>query len=234
MSLKFIRRNYVKYNKGTGFLCCHVDAQHAALPEADRFTGKIAAKLISQTGCAGIISTVSRTKADLNRGPDGKNNEALQEYRDAIKELLNHLGILDDEKHQVTKPYLHLSIHGMKDVHHGPYAIEIGTLHGQSCSPEIKAWFQTILTTKSQEILPKIDVIFDERFWGDKSIVFHRLGDEEDYPGYGFNFHTFQIEVSRTLRENYLSEIVELFSQIIVDFQTKFVNQQWPRNTDYT
>jgi hypothetical protein len=226
MSLKFIRRNYVKYNKGTGFLCCHVDAQHASPPEADRFTDKIAAKLIAQTGCAGIIGTVSRTKADLNRGPDGKNNDALQEYRDTIKEILNHLGILDYNKHQVTKPYLHLSIHGMKDVHHGPYAIEIGTLHGQSCSPETKDWLQEFLTVKAQEILPEIDVIFDEIFDGDESIVFHRLGDKEDYPGYGFNFHTFQIEIARTLREDYLPEIVELFSQIIVDFQIKFVNQQ--------
>lgn len=226
MSLKFIRRNYVKYNKGTGYLCCHVDAQHATPPKADRFTDKITTELIFQTGCAGIIATVSRTKADLNREPDGQNNEALQEYRDTIKEILHHLNILDYEKHQVTKPYLHLSIHGMKNAHHGPYAMEVGTLNGKSCSTEIREWFQKILTAKAKEILPDINIIFDEVFDGDESIVFHRLGDKKNYPGYGENFHTFQIEISRTLREDYPSEIVEIFSQVIGNFQTTFVRQQ--------
>jgi hypothetical protein len=223
MSLKFIHRNYLKYNKGNGFLCCHVDAPHAKPPDADLFTNKITAKIMSQTGCAGIVSTVSRNKADLNRKPDGKNNEALEEYRDTIGEILKHLGILDEKNHKVTQPYLHLSIHGMKDVHHGPYAIEVGTLDGWSCSTEMRDWFEEILTRKAKKIMPEIDIIFDTIFDGDESIVFHRLGDGEQYPGYGTNFHTFQVEIARTLRKDYFHEIVQLLSEVIVEFQEKFV-----------
>lgn len=226
MSVRFIQQNFVKYNKGKGFLCCHVDAQHAAPPESDLFTDNIAAQLIAQTGCAGIIGTISRTKADLNRKPDGKNNEALQEYRSTINDILLYLDILDNTNHRVTKPYLHLTIHGMKDIHYGPYGIEIGTLHGQSCSPEVRAWFQKMLVAQSQELFPQLNIIFDHKFAGNDSILFHRLGDGDNHRGYGPNFHTFQIELARTLREDYQSEIVELFSRVIIQFQEAFVHQK--------
>lgn len=223
MSVSFIQQSFMKYNKGKGFLCCHVDAQHAAPPEADQFTDTIATQLISQTGCAGIIGTVSRTKADLNREPDGKNNEALREYRSTINDILLYLNILDPQTYQVMKPYLHLTIHGMKDVHYGPYGIEIGTLHGQACSPKVRDWFHKTLVEQSQKLLPKLNIVFDQKFVGNSSIMFHRLGDKEDHPGYGANFHTFQIELARTLRKDYQSEIIALLSRIILQFQDAFV-----------
>ena len=65
MTLKFIHGNYLKYNKGTGFISCHVDALHAEPPAADLFTDKIVENLVKKTGCAGIVSTISRTIADL-------------------------------------------------------------------------------------------------------------------------------------------------------------------------
>ncbi|MFC3885412.1 hypothetical protein ACFOU2_18760 [Bacillus songklensis] len=223
MPLKFIHQNYLKYNKGKGFICCHVDALHATPPAADLFTDKIVENLIKKTGCAGIVGTVSRNHADLNRSPNGDNDEGIKEYRNAIKDILEFLDILDHVNNHLTQPYLHLSFHGMKDIHHGPYAIEVGTVHGQSCSMEIRSWFEEILTKKALEIIPEIEVVFDKKFIGNKSIVFHRLGDGKGYSGYHHNFNTFQIELSRTVRSKHCSKIVDIFSRIINDFQTTFV-----------
>ena len=103
-------------------------------PQADLYTGQLVRKIVRKTGCAGVISTVSRTIADLNRKEDGQNKRAIEQYRKVILEILQHLGILDQKKHRITKPYLHITIHGMKDDHYGPYAIEIGTYRGLSCS----------------------------------------------------------------------------------------------------
>ncbi|MFX3623585.1 MAG: hypothetical protein ACE3JP_05960 [Ectobacillus sp.] len=222
MKLSFIQRKYLKYNKGTGLLRCHADALHAAPPMADLMTDKIVEALIAQIGCAGIISTVSRTEADLNRAPDGKNDAALQEYRETIQELLKYTGVLSEGHHQITHPYLHLSIHGMRDSHHGPYALEVGTCNGQSCSAEVKEWMQQTLAEKAKEKLPKAIIIFDQIFDGDESLVFHRFGDGNMHKGYGPRFHTFQIEISRTLREHYLVETTALLSEVMLAFQKKF------------
>lgn len=88
----------------------------------------------------------------------------------------------------------------MKDIHYGPYAMEIGTLNGDSCSQVVKRWFVDLLTKKAKQISPEIKIEIDQKFIGDKSIGFHRLGDENGYLGYGNHFHTFQIELSQTMR----------------------------------
>ncbi len=215
----YTQLKYLKYHLGSRGICSHLDAQHAMRPEADLFTDRIVDQVREKTECACIISTTSRKVADINRNPDGRNNEAVLEYRDTIKNILYNIGILKPPKEQIQGPYLHLTIHGMKDIHYGPYAIEIGTQNGQSCSPEIMKWFMSRMTVKAKELFPQIQIVVDELFNGDESILFHRLGDGENYQGYGHHFHTFQIEISRTLRQKHLPEIVELLSYIILQFQ---------------
>ncbi len=224
MSMPFIQRNYVKYHEGKGMISGHVEALHAASPYADLFTDKIVENIIKQTGCAGIISTVSRRHIDLNRIPNRYNAGGIKEYRTTIDNILEFLDLISHDSNHLKKPYLHLSFHGMKDVHHGPYAIEVGTIHGQSCSSEIRKWFEEILKEKAHEKIPKLSVVLDQKFIGDKSIVLHRLGDGGSYPGYGPNFHTFQLELSHTVRSELCPQISELFSQIITEFQRKFVH----------
>ncbi|MFB6465573.1 hypothetical protein ACE38V_02015 [Cytobacillus sp. Hz8] len=219
----FIQLKFIKYKYGHDHLYSHLDAQHAMPPEADLFTAQIVEQVIEKTGCFGIISQISRTIADLNRKPNGRNNEALEEYRKTIKSNLLQLGILNQETNTSLHPYLHLTIHGMRDLHHGPYAIEIGTQNGRSCSPDVLQWFQHTITTLVQKVLPNITIIFDHFFNGDESILYHRLGDGDTFKGYGPHFHTFQIEISRTLRENHLPEIVELLSKIMLSFQQEIV-----------
>ena len=114
----------------------------------------------------------------------------------------------------------------MKDSHHGPHAIEVGTFNGQSCSKEMKAWFLQTLRTQANEILtPKTIIYNDEVFCGDESIIYHRHGDGDKYSGYGEHFHTFQLEFSQTLRKKYNLEIVELLSQMMKLFQAEMVNK---------
>ncbi|MBB6445379.1 hypothetical protein [Bacillus benzoevorans] len=221
MSIQFQKLDYIQFFKGNGKLFCQVDAQHAKGPQADLYTGKIVGNLVRKTGCAGIISIVSRTVSDLNRKEDGQNNKAIQQYRKTINEILQYLQLLDREQHRVVKPFLHLTIHGMKDEHYGPYGIEIGTLNGLSCSREMKKWLQKTITAKAKILMPQLSIQFDQLFHGDESIVYHRLGDGVGYMGYGSHFHTFQIELSRTLREKHQTEMVGLLSQVILTFQTE-------------
>ncbi len=226
MGNKFVKLDYVQFYRGSGKVFCQVDAQHAMPPQADLYTGQLVRNIVWETGCAGVISMVSRTIADLNRKEDGKNKQAIQQYRKAIFEILQHLGILEQKRHRLTKPYLQLTIHGMKDDHHGPYAIEIGTYNGLSCSRQIRKWFRKTLTSKANDILPKLKIRFDKYFDGDESITYHRQGDGTNYKGYGYHFHTFQIELSRTLREKHIEEMTELLSHVISAFQSEIVEKK--------
>lgn len=223
MGIQFEKLDYVQFYKGNGKVFGQVDAQHAKPPQADLYTGQMVRRIVRKTGCAGVISTVSRTIADLNRKEDEQNKQAIEQYRKVIFEILQHLGILDQKKHRITKPYLHITVHGMKDDHYGPYAIEIGTYRGLSCSRLMKKWFRKTIALKAKKILPNLKIRFDHYFDGDESITYHRQGDRATYNGYGYHFHTFQMELSRTLREKHSVEMTELLSQMLVAFQTEIV-----------
>lgn len=196
----------------------HIDAVHAVSPKADLFTGEIADGVIKTINCHGIISTVSRTIADLNRPPNPQNQEAIKEYRSTIKDILKHLCILD-QNDILIKPYLHLAIHGIGNAVHGPLAIEIGTRNGETCSSEVKEWFIKKLNGSGFEMQ------IDTKMRGDPSKKVHRWGDNISdlyYLGYGRNFNTFQIEISRNLRVNHQKELTDVFSDIIISFNDEF------------
>jgi len=221
--VNYIQKSYLKYNRGNGFLNSLTDALHAAPPSADVFTDKIVEGIMIQTGCAGIISTVSRNLADLNRVPNNENSLAIQEYRQALNDILISHSLVDPWQQKIKQPFLHLSFHGMKDEHYGPYGIEVGTVFGLSCSTEVKKWFTKALAQKGANLLPDINLMIDQKFSGDESITFHRHGDGDQHQGYGANFHTFQIELSRTLRKEYIIQIIELFSELLREFQLTFI-----------
>lgn len=212
----WIKKKFIKYHLGGGKIRAHIDAVHAHPSESDEFTGNIVEGVVSKINCPGIIAIVSRTIADLNKPRDNKNEEAIDEYRQTIKEIMVHIDNFD-ESGQLLKPYLHLAIHGMKDKWNRD--VEIGTLHGKSCSAEVKDWFVIQIKKHVKNL------IIDEKFSGDESKLVHRHGDQNsdlNYIGYGVDFNTFQIEISRTLRENYKNELIEIFSNIILKFNKKF------------
>ncbi|KAB2338651.1 N-formylglutamate amidohydrolase [Cytobacillus depressus] len=223
MTVPYIQLKYIKYHHGKGFLCGHVEALHAMPPKADLFTDIIVEEVMKSTGCASIISTVSRKECDLNRSVNRDNEEGILEYRKAIQDITVYLHVYDSSCQEIIKPYLQLSFHGMKNEHYGPLAMEIGTRNGHSCSLEVKDWLEKILARKAKEFIPEITVVFDQKFIGDPSIAFHRHGTGKEYAGYGPNFHTFQIEISRTIRQKYASEISALFAYILTSFQSTFV-----------
>lgn len=194
----------------------HIDAVHACPPCADKFTGDIVEGVVNKINCSGIIAIVSRTIADLNRPRDNNNKEAIDEYRQTIREILELTNILD-KNGKLSRPYLHLAIHGMRS---RDKDIEIGTLHGKTCSQELKEWF----VNEVKKHVKKTRI--DGKFPGDPSKLVHRYGDQTsdiDYLGYEDNFNTFQIEISRMLRGKHQKELINIFSDIIIQFNGKFI-----------
>jgi hypothetical protein len=101
----------------------------------------------------------------------------------------------------------------------GNVDIEIGTLHNKTCSPEVTKW----LVNEIQKHDKKVQI--DGRFPGDSSKPVHRCGDQTsdlNYLGYGNNFNTFQIEISRMLREKNQKELIGIFSNIILKYNSEF------------
>jgi hypothetical protein len=216
--VNFIQERFIKFYLGNKEIRSHLDAVHAVPPGADVFTDIIVEGVINKINCHGIISTVSRTEADLNRYPCPQNKEAIKEYRSTIKDILKYINILD-KNDKLIKQYLHLAIHGIRDSVHGPLAIEIGTRFGETCSPEIKEFFIKKIIGNGFEIH------IDKEKKGDPSKKVHRLGDKVsdlNYSGYGENFNTIQIEISRNLRENQQAKLIDIFSDIIIGFNYGF------------
>ena len=212
----FTNKKFIKFYMGNKKIRSHIDALHACPPEADEFTGDIVEGVVNKINCSGIITIVSRTIADLNRPRNSNNKEAIDEYRQTIREILKYIGNLD-RNGKLSRPHLHLAIHGMRDK--GNVDIEIGTLHGKTCSPKVTKW----LVDEIQKHGKRTQT--DGRFPGDSSKSIHRCGDQTsdlNYLGYGNNFNTFQIEISRTLRENYQEELIDIFSGIVNHFNEKF------------
>lgn len=212
--------NFIKYAFGNH--CCHVDAVHAASPRADRYTDEIVTGIMAKTGCAGIIGIVSRTIADLNRPPGQGNDEAVGEYRDVISQFLYNMALLAPGCRNLARPYLHVGFHGMKDQTHGPLSIEVGTIHGRTCSLRVKKWFGETLKARVRQVLPGTKVIFDKHWVGNPSLAAHRWGEGRRYLGYGKNYNAFQVEIARTLREHHRQEIIDIFADVVAEFSSMF------------
>lgn len=214
--VNFVNKKFIKFYMGSKKICSFIDAVHACSPKADKFTGDIIEGVVNKINCSSIITIVSRTIIDLNRPRNSNNKEGIDEYRQTIREILEYFGNLDGSG-KLARPHLHLAIHGMRDK--GNAEIEIGTLHCKTSSPEVTKW----LFDEIQEYSKRIQI--DGRFPGDPSKLVHRCGEQTsdlNYLGYGNNFNTFQIEISRTLRENHQKELIDMLSGIVDTFSQKF------------
>lgn len=210
-------KNFLKFYLGDPEIRAHLDALHACPPDADEHTGEIVEGVITKINCSGIIAIVSRRRIDLNRPRNENNRDAVDEYRRTVREILQNTRRLD-KNGKLLKPYLHLDIHGMWDTEKND-DIEIGTLQGKTCSLEVRQW----LVAEMQKHFKKIQI--DGRFSGDPSKAVHRWGDptgDANYIGFGENFNTFQIEINRTLRKKHRKQLIEIFSNLIIQFNEKF------------
>jgi N-formylglutamate amidohydrolase len=205
---------YLKYNIGERKYSSHLDAVHAKNPKSDSFTGLIVTDVIKRINASGIIATISRTKMDINRPRNDKNAPAIDEYRSAIHEILEFKKMILPQN-RLSKNYLHMAIHGMKDEYGTDF--EIGTNNGDSCSSEVEKWF----LNKLKNISTNIGV--NKRFQGDQSKCYHRYGDPSTgYLGYGDYFHTIQIEICNRWRKYNRKTITTFLEDIITTFDMKF------------
>jgi len=214
--LNFEQREFIKVYFGSPTIRAHIYTVHAHPPCSDKFTGEISEGRAEQVNCSCIIATVSRKKCDLNRERSKKNAEGIDEYRSAVLQIQNHINNLNSYGKSI-KPYLHLAIHGMIDDYGRD--IEIGTLNNKTCSANVKEW----LLERIQTLYDCVTI--DTIFHGNPSIIRHREGDPSPgskYRGFGSNFNTFQIEISRTIREFQRGDLILNLSNIIKDFNSTF------------
>ncbi len=220
LSFKYL--NYLKFYIGDQDIRCHIDAVHAKPPRSDLYTEEIVFNTIKETRCSGIISMVSRVDADLNRNRNIKNIEAVDEYREVLKKFLSNKKIIGKNGF-INEPYLHLTVHGMTD--RPGFDVEIGTFKGASCSRGFRTWFINSFKKYLDSYIPGVNMKHDYLLWGYPSLVQHRLGDPfSNYPGYGNNFNTVQLEFSKRLREERRNEIIKILRDIIFEFNESRYN----------
>jgi hypothetical protein len=202
----FIEKEYIKYHLGRSEIRAHIDAVHAHPPKNDLYTGEIVRGVVNRIGSSGIIATISRNIADLNRPRCLENAAAIDEYRQVIREILEHIDILN-EGGKCRQPYLHLAIHGMRNAYNRD--IEVGTRHGQTCSLGVRDWL--VKEIKKQGI----EVCLEGILSGDSSKSHHRST-------YGINFNTIQIEISYRLRAQKRDHVIRLLCKIVMRFCERF------------
>lgn len=200
-----------------------IDAVHAAAPRSDAHTGEIAEGAAKRLGSHCIIALASRTRADLNRPRTTANAAAIDEYRAALRACLDGAGLLVPGDH-LSKPFLHLAVHGMKS--NSTCDVEVGTRHGRTCSPFVERlvakvlgrWASTGWASKTPRVATNV------RFIGDSSKVVHREGHADSgYAGYGPMFNTVQLESATWLRKSHRARVVEALVQIAGAFERRIV-----------
>lgn len=208
---------YIAYKYGNPKVFANVEAIHAESPNADLHTGNIVQEVAGQSGASLILSRISRDIMDLNRPRGRFNYPAVDEYRSAITTVLSKQGFLNAE-HKLKLPYLHLSLHGMQD--EWKRDLEIGTGYGHYCSAAVKAWF----INKVAAVTDSYGV--DDLFPGYTFRSVLRDGDlysATDFIGFGSNYHSIQLEVSRHWREKHSDFLVAFLANAIIAFQETFV-----------
>jgi len=201
--VKYLIKSHFKYYLGDKNIHCHVEALHAAPPGADLLTEKLVDEITSKTNCSAIIATTSRKIADANRPVDKSNKEVVLEYPKIITEIFNHLEI--KKNGQLVKPYLHLSLHGMKD--RPEIDINVGTGDGEFCQSHIKNWLVKKLIDNH------LNVVVDKIFTGADSLNEIKAG---------LLHNIFAIELSHNVRFNHFPQIVDILSLIILEFNQTF------------
>jgi len=210
-SLNYKENRFIKYYINQEQNNTLIEALHT---ETEFYLKEIINKITELKISSTIKSKLPRTEIDLNREISSKNKEAIKKYREIIQKILTTKKIENKLK---VQPFLHISIHGMKD--RKEKDIEIGTRNKILSNPEIYTWF--IETTKKH--FNKFKVVIDKEFKGSKILEQHRFGDNTGHKGFGINYNIFQIEFSKTLRETHKKEIIKYLEKITKEFQIKFI-----------
>lgn len=220
--MSFTEKKYLKFRGGARNFYVLLDALHAA-PESRRrefFTDEIADRVSSDVGCHCIIAKVPREKADLNQFPTEESWPAVNQYRDTIRYLLQRDNLIN-QKGEVRFPFLHISLHGMRN--RSSKDVELGTFFGESCSPDVLHWllrrFRSWATELNHDHREPIVIDNDrgDALYGHPVIATHRNGYDGN-PGYGSNYDTVQVELAHWLRNEHKKEIIELLTGVAKEF----------------
>jgi len=195
-----------------------------------------------------FIARKTRRFMDANRPEDDRkiSDKNIREefgygYYDSQYQLLkkfseNSLDYQED-KNEMHKPFLHISLHGKSDKpdDSGDIIIANGLRNGNMpCDPQIARWFSDRLNDKIKEkgLVKNNDEYYSsgiakegERFCGNIVHTERRFGSKA-FDALGSNYQYIQVELCLPLRKKYLSELQEIISEILEEFQEQF------RNTD--
>lgn len=197
---------YIRYKQAKSNIS--FDAYHGTPPKGEYKINEITEKIAKQAKTSSIISTISRTKADLNREITEESKDAIIEYQQTLKKITI--------KNNIQKyPYLLIILHGMKNRENKD--IEIGTRNGELTNPKLKQWF----IKQMQTLFSDFKIAIDEEFKGTTILEEYKNGNNY-FEGLGNNLNIFQIELSIELREKHTKLIIDNFSQIALNFSKEF------------
>lgn len=152
-------------------------------------------------------------------------------YYEAQKKIMSKF--VEKNENELLKPFLHISLHGKSDEPGdvGDVIISNGLRDKKMpCDPQIARWFSDRLNYEIQQkgLVNDNNEYFSsgvakegDRFCGNIVHTKRRFGDES-FDALGENYQYIQVELSLVLREKYLSELQDILSVILEEFQNKF------------
>ena len=198
-------------------------APHSAGPRKEFYTGTIVREISQNLGISGVVATVSRVIADLNRSrnysgtecscPENFQRAAVEELYSHFKNLFSELGVYGDG--EVQKETLLLGIHGIKDEY--GYGVVIGTRHGKLCPSHLREKIRERLELSFRALglnLREHPIVCEEMFPGHESL---ELIKEH----FGEKLQIVQIEISKTLRSRFTEELTTALLSLVLSFKTR-------------
>lgn len=217
------RRVFIKFRPGQGNVPCHCEAVYA---DSDRYTGEIVEAICERSGCSVIINTAPSVKYDLNRHANFRNKEAVFEYRDTLRRILQYKEILgSDEK--VTVPFLHIAFHAIKKG--DSRGSEIRVSYTEPASYSMINWFANRLKEKTRKLSIRggSPVQINVKFVDRQTNLFQRYWEScRIFNGENKAYHFIMAEISEDLRSMGREALVEAFSETILDFSLEFGQTQ--------
>jgi len=210
-------------------ILCHEEERAVVIPflcealrgKAEVKTADIVRRAV-QEGVSGIIATVDRETADLNRLPKSEGGPgslfpaiqatAFNEYRRHKRSILDATGYMKNRRK--SRPYLQIGVHGKKNPLDGrsdDAAIEIGTRHDETCDFGVRRFFENRLRHELAELGANPDIRSNIRLIGDPA-----LGDGRRI--FGPSYHGIQLEISRQLRMEMWPQFGVILADILKEF----------------
>lgn len=223
-------KQYVRYRRGIGSDRVLLEGPHVVAPHKEFWVDEIIRQASCRAGCHLLAATRSRAVADLDRPADfdsdgvdpGVQERAVEEYRTTVAELIERTDLLDGGS-GLTRPFLHLSVHGMKNREDAD--LVLGTGDGTACGPEVEEWLtERIGAWIESGVAGDARLARNERSSDSSALAHHRRGDGAAYPGFGDRFHSARLEIAHWMRADPDSrdELTFLLAEIAGAFHGTF------------